>query len=470
MAQFSFKQTGQAALLATIAAAFPVVSHSAPAARIDFAVGDVTAVNAAGQARPLAKGAQVEQGETIATNNGRAQLRFTDGAYMSLQPQSEFRIDQYLYEGKEDGNEKTFLSLVKGGLRTITGFVGRTNKRNYQVTTSVATIGIRGTEYTIQYGNSISGTVGEGEIEVCNGAGCLNVTDGETYYVENQDVKPQLSNKGTDLPPAPPENPPSDFKENENTDAEGNLCTLFPEQCQIQPAGTMMIGTISPIHVGTASSNFGQRVYMGSTATFNTDGTLASFDDFNFSGTPVSLQGSYANTGNDGIIAWGRASGATGGECCGFYDPADPLHYVAGIPVDIGTLGDLQATYTLLGATQPTGTSNGAVGGTLNSMTMTAFFPTGSVTGSMNWTLESQSLTATFSGSPDGHIYASGSTSFSGSVFLQGFFAGDKAARAGFVYEVSDLSLSQNYVGSAALTQTSIETVQRLLLLDQSAQ
>lgn len=76
MAQFSFKQTGQAALLATIAAAFPVVSHAAPAARVDFAVGDVTAVNAAGQARPLGKGAQIEQGETIATNNGPGATAF----------------------------------------------------------------------------------------------------------------------------------------------------------------------------------------------------------------------------------------------------------------------------------------------------------------------------------------------------------------------------------------------------------
>ena len=34
------------------------------------------------------------------------------------------------------------------GLRTITGLVGRSNRDNYKVTTAVATIGIRGTEYT----------------------------------------------------------------------------------------------------------------------------------------------------------------------------------------------------------------------------------------------------------------------------------------------------------------------------------
>src|SRR5882672_9860199 len=173
MQQSRLKHTTLAALMASIAAAFPVVAQGAPAARVDFAIGDVAAVNKAGQSRTVAKGTVIEEGETINTNNGRTQLRFTDGAYVSLQPQSEFRIDQYRYEGKQDGSERTYISLLKGGLRTITGLVGRTNKKNYQVTTTVATIGIRGTEYTIAYTNSITGSVGEGEIDVCTGTGCV---------------------------------------------------------------------------------------------------------------------------------------------------------------------------------------------------------------------------------------------------------------------------------------------------------
>ena len=222
MPQDRFNLNVRAALLAAIASAYPVIGHSAPAARVDFAVGNVTVLGSNGQSRTLGKGAQIEQGDTVNTNGGRAQLRFTDGAYVSLQPQSEFRIDQYRFEGNQDGNEKGLFSLLKGGLRTITGLVGRSNKKNYQISTAVATIGIRGTEYTIQYGKSITGTVGEGEIEVCNGAGCLSVTNGESYYVQNQDIKPELTNKGTDLPPPEPTQPPSKFAQGENKDAGGN--------------------------------------------------------------------------------------------------------------------------------------------------------------------------------------------------------------------------------------------------------
>ena len=461
MPQDNLKLTGRAALLASIAACFPVVAHGAPVARVDFAIGNVAAVSPNGQSRQVTKGASIDEGEMIATNNGRAQLRFTDGAYVSLQPQSEFRIDKYKYQGQQDGSEKGFFSLLKGGLRTITGLIGRSNKQNYQVNTTVATIGIRGTEYTIQYGSSITGTVGEGEIEVCNGAGCLNVTNGESYYVQNQDVKPQLSNKGTDLPPAPPENPPSNFAEGENTDESGRLCSLGGA-C----GGSIMNGIVDPANVAVIQAASSKQVRLDTTASLS-GGVLTDFLASPFAFTPTATLQSPGSSGNDGVIAWGTALGATGGECCFFgeFQANDPLHYVVGVPVNVGTLADLQGTYTLLGATLPTGTSTGTVGGRLNSMTMTAFFPSGNVAGDMNWTLEGNPLSATFSGFTDGPTSASGSTSsFSGSVSLEGFFAGANAARAGFVYEVSDFSLSQNYIGAATLQQTSLVTPVRSLV------
>jgi hypothetical protein len=52
---------------------------------------------------------------------GRAQLRFTDGAYVSLQPQSEFAIRDYRFDGKTDGTERGFFGLLKGAMRTVSG-------------------------------------------------------------------------------------------------------------------------------------------------------------------------------------------------------------------------------------------------------------------------------------------------------------------------------------------------------------
>lgn len=192
-----------AILMAALAAAFPLTGQAAGAARVDFAVGDVKALAPDGKSRRLDKGAEVGSGETIDTGNGRAQVRFTDGAQVSLQPQTQFRIDDYRFSGKADGSEKGFFSLLKGGLRTITGLVGRSNRENYKVTTTVATIGIRGTEYSVAYGNSINVSTGLGTTVVCNAVDCIDVNSGETAYVKDGNTKPVLVSRTAGLSPPP---------------------------------------------------------------------------------------------------------------------------------------------------------------------------------------------------------------------------------------------------------------------------
>jgi hypothetical protein len=459
-----------------------MVGYAATAARVDFTVGNVTAVGANGKARVLTKGAQVEQGDTISTNNGRAQLRFTDGAYVSLQPDSQFRIDQYSFNGKADGKEKGFFSLLKGGLRTVTGLVGRNNKQNYQVTTSVATIGIRGTEYTIQYGKSIVGTVGEGEIAVCNGAGCLSVTNGESYYVQNQDIKPVLTNKRTDLPPASPDEPPPSFEQGETVNAQGEPCDLFPETC-VGPApapATSLNGTFAAFMAlahtlysgqGGAHTDAGS-AYSGP-ATFDL-GKMVSMTD-NEGGTVTPGTTSMVDAGGDQYIAWGRlVNGTLGGTISGSGDHAggvltgnESFAYVVGLPTPtMPTLGSV--TYTLLGATTPVfATGSGVVGlGVLESLTLMANLAGGGTTsGNFSMTIKDPSLNlitvsntaSSFVGS--GNVIA-GTGSGSGpscsgtcNVAINGFFAGANAERAGISYRVDAICgvFSCSGVGVAAL-------------------
>jgi len=435
MKRQEFKLKRSAILMAAMSAAFPIVDYAAPAARVDFAVGDVTAVNAAGQARALTKGAQIDQGETVNTNTGRAQLRFTDGAYVSLQPQSEFRIDQYQFAGKQDGSEKGLFSLLKGGLRTITGFIGRTNKKNYQISTTVATIGIRGTEYTIQYGKSITGTVGEGEIEVCNGAGCLNVTSGESYYVQSQDRKPQLSNKRTDLPPPPPQNPPIGFEQQNQTNILG------------QPLlGLALLGTQT---LDFVQADFCQSavVCLGSgtgVMVFDSNGKLVSFNGLSASNVQMG--------GNDGIMAWGSFEAVT---------RTGVLNYFAvGLPVpssDLTALGGTTGSYTLIGATPVTNALNQTIG-SLNSATLTVTFGPAAATANagMNWTINGAPVTGSLSGSLSGStfsMFGSANCGISCAVSASGALFGPNAVRAGMAYSISDPTSSLVGAGAAAFAK-----------------
>mgnify|MGYP000988074257 CR=1 FL=1 len=197
------------ALLMALSAAYPVIGYSAGAAQIDFATGAVTAVSSSGAQRPLVKGAEISNGDTIRTGDGgRAQVRFSDGALISLQPTTEFRVDNYEFSNQPTGQEKGFFSLIKGGMRTITGLIGRSNRDNYKVTTSVATIGIRGTHFGALLCQADCGSVQNatgsapadglhvdvtsGSVSVTNAGGQTLVNAGQFGFVPNAATPPAV--------------------------------------------------------------------------------------------------------------------------------------------------------------------------------------------------------------------------------------------------------------------------------------
>src|SRR5712691_12224676 len=140
-------------MIAIVSAAFsnPALANTG---KVDFAIGNVTVTGLDGRGQPLTKGSEVKSGDKIVSSvDGRAQIRFSDGAYVSLQPNTEFDINEYRYSGKTDGTESALFGLFKGAMRTVTGFVGRANKSRYRIITATATIGIRGTGGLIQVNN-----------------------------------------------------------------------------------------------------------------------------------------------------------------------------------------------------------------------------------------------------------------------------------------------------------------------------
>jgi hypothetical protein len=120
------------------------------AGKVLLAVGDVAALRGTERVR-LTAGAAVNVGDTVVTGaQSHAQLRFADDALVALKPGSEFRIERYNFAGAAAGGEVAVFRLVKGGFRTLTGQIGRLNRDQYQLLTTQATIGIRGTHYQAQ--------------------------------------------------------------------------------------------------------------------------------------------------------------------------------------------------------------------------------------------------------------------------------------------------------------------------------
>ena len=149
---------------------------------VEFFTGKVTISH--GNGRPVATsvGAKVLEGDAISTAaDGELHIDMTDGGLLAVRPNSQIRISQYRANG--DAGDASVLSLVYGGLRSITGWIGKSLAPNARIVTPSATIGIRGTDhetYVVLAGAAVGepGTyekVYAGETVVQTAQGAVNV-------------------------------------------------------------------------------------------------------------------------------------------------------------------------------------------------------------------------------------------------------------------------------------------------------
>jgi hypothetical protein len=130
------------------------------AGSVSLLTGRATALAATGSLRDLRKGDSVFSGDILVSGaNSYLNLKFKDGSAMLLRPNTRFQIEQFSYNGSPASTteatetaqpeQKAFFRLLKGGFRAVSGAVGKVNRDEYRISTPVATIGIRGTDYTV---------------------------------------------------------------------------------------------------------------------------------------------------------------------------------------------------------------------------------------------------------------------------------------------------------------------------------
>lgn len=120
------------------------------AGRFIVVVGDVQVLGRDGAARPAVRDAGLEQGESIVTGaNSLAQLRMNDGGAISVRPETQLKLDTFKYTEGGGGDDSFLLSVLKGGLRTLTGLIARSRPNNFHIATPAVTIGVRGTDFEV---------------------------------------------------------------------------------------------------------------------------------------------------------------------------------------------------------------------------------------------------------------------------------------------------------------------------------
>ena len=120
-----------------------------PAAIVVSLVGTVWAQIPGRRIRILTEDAALSAQETVTTQQkSYARLRFSDGGQITLRPETSLRIDAYHFNKNKPAKDNLVFSLLKGGMRAISGLIGHRGNRNaYRARAGAAVIGIRGTHY-----------------------------------------------------------------------------------------------------------------------------------------------------------------------------------------------------------------------------------------------------------------------------------------------------------------------------------
>jgi hypothetical protein len=459
---FRFNRSGL--MLAIVSTAFS--SHAqALAGRAEFTIGGVT-VARGGVERPLTRGTELDNGDTVRTNDGRAQIRFTDGAYVSLQPNTEYSIREYRFDNT--GNERGFFGLLKGAMRTVTGAIGRLNRDRYQIATPTATVGIRGTGGVIQVQDDgstlVTGT--SGIWSLTNPAGSVDVPAGTSAVAPSDPNQPpqETTQQPTSGPAPVPEEEPIFVAGEERDEAGLPVIPLVP--LKTGPGYTAAVASSFSTGPGTFDATIDgggfNANFRVSDAVFDGQGRLTSISDSSQVLSATLTTGQHGpESATDGVLAWGRWTNGqvefvTGqGPAPETYTANQGLHYVVGMPTaSMPTSGT--ATYSLLGATSPTYSDGRSAPGTFTGNLGVTFGSLASITGSFAVAM------------PDGKSWQwSGSTSTATALFsmvstcgcscqadVTGFFAGASAERAGIGYLVHDTgSGTIDVVGTAAFKQ-----------------
>lgn len=192
------------------------------AAVVTHLSGTLTAKRGDGSVKLLAVKSEVQVGDVLTTEQETyARLKFTDGGEVVLRPGSQIKVDAYSFDEAKPAGDRSVLSLLKGGLRAVTGIIGKRNKENVSYTTPTATIGIRGTNWGALFcqndcggvpnvsgqapANGLYVDVASGAIIVSNPAGSQLYMPGQFGYVPSQQTPPVLLPPGLGVPVTMPQ-------------------------------------------------------------------------------------------------------------------------------------------------------------------------------------------------------------------------------------------------------------------------
>ncbi|SOE98287.1 FecR family protein [Burkholderia sp. OK233] len=169
--------------------------------------GVLTVKHADGSVAVLAVKSSILQGDTLVTEaNTYTRVKFVDDGEMVVRPSSQVVVKSYVYDADHPEKDSVAIRLVNGGLRSVTGLIGKRNHDAVSFDTPTGTIAVRGTNFGALFcqndcggvptpsgstpPNGLHVDVSQGAIVLVNPAGQQVFQAGQFGFVANLNTLP----------------------------------------------------------------------------------------------------------------------------------------------------------------------------------------------------------------------------------------------------------------------------------------
>ena len=200
-------QAAIAAAMLALGLVWIPAAQAATAGHITHLSGTLSAKRADGTSKLLSVKSEVLEGDMLNTETETyARIKFADGGEVVMRPGTQLKIENYAYNAAKPEGDNIVMNMLKGGLRAVTGLVGKRNREKVSFQTETATIGIRGTHFgALLCQNDCGGVpttggkpppnglhvdVTNGSISMSNKAGTIQINAGQFGFAANANTPP----------------------------------------------------------------------------------------------------------------------------------------------------------------------------------------------------------------------------------------------------------------------------------------
>lgn len=159
----------------------------------------------------LVKNLDVEANDQVETAKGLTTITFEDKTLVRIKENSKLIIDDFVYDPKPKSINRLAFRVAIGTVRYASGGIAKNNNKDVDIQTPVATIAVRGTEFSMvvnEFGEStvillpnFDGTVGEIEVITLVGTVVMNQPFMATHVdsASNVPTRPVILNISADM-------------------------------------------------------------------------------------------------------------------------------------------------------------------------------------------------------------------------------------------------------------------------------